>query len=236
MAVTEPPQLPVDGSSKRSADLGVSHAFYQFARGVVRAIDRLYWRVEVDGIENMPATGRVILAPLHRSNIDSLVVAEVTRRKLLFMAKDSLWKFRPLGAVIGGLGGFPVHRGATDRLALDRAQSVLERDEVLVLFPEGGRRAGNTVEDLHEGAAFLSARTGAPIVPVGIGGSEAVMPYGSRLIRPGKVCVTVGSPLLPPERSALGRVPRNQVHGLTEQLGTELQRLADLARERAAAR
>ena len=87
--------------------------------------------------------------------------------------------------------------------------------------------------ELHEGAAFLAARTGAPIVPIGIGGSDEAMPKGSKMIRPVKIAVVVGEPLAAPERSARGRVPRHQVHALTEQLRAELQTLYDAAQRRA---
>ena len=79
---------------------------------------------------------------------------------------------------------FPVHRESADREALQRAEEVLKRGEVLVLFPEGTRREGPEIEDLMEGAAFLSARTGAPIVPIGIGGSDLSMPKGSAIPKP----------------------------------------------------
>ena len=81
-----------------------------------------------------------------------------------------------VGSFLESIGAFPVHREGADRLALDRSQDVLERGDALILFPEGTRRSGPLVEELHEGAAFLAARTGAPIVPIGIGGSAAAMP------------------------------------------------------------
>ena len=115
-------------------------------------------------------------------------------------------------------------------------QDVLERGDVLILFPEGTRRAGPTIEDLHEGAAFLAARTGAPIVPIGIGGTAAAMPKGSKFVRPVKVHLVVGPPIAAPERSARGRVPRTQVHALTERLQVELQSLYDDAEQRATPR
>ncbi len=166
----------------------------------------------------VPATGPVILAPVHRSNIDFLVVSEVSRRKLFYMAKDSLWKAPRFGSFLESIGAFPVHREGADRLALDRSQDVLERGDALILFPEGTRRSGPLIEELHEGAAFLAARTGAPIVPIGIGGSTEAMPKGSKMIRPVKIHLVVGQPLAAPARSARGRVPRTQVHALTEQL------------------
>jgi 1-acyl-sn-glycerol-3-phosphate acyltransferase len=213
----------------RHVGLGVPPFAYRGLRSLVHGINRAYFRVTVEGA-GVPASGAVILAPVHRSNIDFFIASEVTRRKLFYMAKDSLWKAPRFGTFLESIGAFPVHRQGADRLALDRAQDVLERGEVLILFPEGTRRAGPVVEDLHEGAAFLAARTGAPIVPIGIGGSAAAMPKGSKMVRPVKIHVVVGEPLAAPARSARGRVPRHQVHALTEQLRDELQHLYDQAR------
>ncbi len=92
--------------------------------------------------------------------------------------------------------------GAADREALRRAQQVLEAGEVLILFPEGERRSGPVVEDLHEGVAFLAARTGATVVPVGIGGSASVMPKGQRVPRPRHIHLIVGEPIPPPPEPA----------------------------------
>ncbi|MGA2522012.1 MAG: lysophospholipid acyltransferase family protein [Acidimicrobiales bacterium] len=208
---------------------------YRAVRAAAHAVNRGYWRVEVEGAEHVPATGPVVLAPVHRSFMDFFVVSEVTPRKIFYMAKDEMWRSRLLASFLDAVGAFPVHREAADRLALDRAQDVLERGDVLILFPEGTRRVGPVVEDLHEGAAFLAARTGAVVVPIGIGGTAAAMPKGSKFVRPVKVHVVVGEPLAAPERSARGRVPRTQVHALTERLCQELQALYDEAERRAAA-
>jgi len=213
----------------RRPGVRLPNAVYFFVRWLAHAVCHLYWRVEVHGAEHVPATGPVILAPVHRSFIDFLVVSEVTARKIFYMAKDDLWRSSALGSVLDAVGAFPVHREGADRLALDRAQAVLERGEPLILFPEGTRRAGPVVEELHEGAAFLAARTGAVIVPIGIGGTAEAMPKGSKMVRPVKVHVVVGEPLTGPERSARGRVPRHQVHAVTEQLRAEVQRLYDRA-------
>ena len=151
----------------------------------------------------------MILAPVHRSFMDFFVVSEVTPRKIFYMTKEEMWKSPLFGSFLDAVGAFPVHRDGADRLALERAQDVLERGDVLILFPEGTRRAGPMIEDLHEGAAFLAARTGAPIVPIGIGGTAAAMPKGSKFVRPVKVHLVVGPPIAAPERSARGRVPRH---------------------------
>ncbi len=200
---------------------------YKFLRALVHGLNRLVFRTTVDGLERVPTDGPMIIAPVHRSGIDFFVASEVTRRKLHYMAKDSLWKRPRFGRFLQTLGAFPVHRDAADREAMRRAQRVLEAGEVLVLFPEGERRTGPVVKDLHQGVAFLAARTGAPVVPVGIGGSASVMPKGSKFPRPLHIHLVVGDPIAAPARTAGGRVPRSQLQTMTEELTTTIQELYD---------
>ncbi len=202
---------------------------YRFLRLLVHGLNRLAFRTTVEGADQVPETGPVIIAPVHRSFIDFFVASEVTRRKLHYMAKDSLWKNRRLARILPSVGAFPVHRESADRESLRRAQQVLEAGEVLILFPEGERRSGPVVEDLHEGVAFLAARTGATVVPVGIGGSASVMPKGKRIPRPRHIHLVVGAPLPAPERTDSGRIPRSRLHQLTLALTTSIQELYDRA-------
>jgi len=190
------------------------------------------FRPKVVGKENVPATGPVILAPVHRSFADFGFAAFCTDRKLFFMTKDEMWNNKSLGKLLLSVGAFPVHRESADREALQRAEEVLRKGAVLVLFPEGTRREGPVVEDLMEGAAFLSARTDAPIVPVGIGGSDLAMPKGSTLPKPRTIQVVVGPALPPPARTGGGRVSRSAVHSTTEELAKRLQVVYDDARAR----
>ncbi len=200
---------------------------YRVLRVAVRMLNAVLFRTSVSDRTVVPAEGPVIVAPVHRSFIDFFVASEVTDRKLHYMAKDSLWKNGLLARILPAVGAFPVHRESADREAMRRAQQVLEAGEVLILFPEGERRSGPVVQDLHEGVAFLAARTGATVVPVGIGGSASVMPKGTRIPRPRHIHLEVGAPLAPPERSGSGRVPRSRIHQLTEELTTVLQELYD---------
>ena len=208
--------------------------FYRFARFLTVTVFCGVWlRTTYEGRENVPARGPYIVAPVHRSNIDTLLVGGLTRRRLRYMGKDSLWKTRFFGALFSALGAFPVHRGSADREALRLSLQVLQGGEPLVLFPEGTRQSGPVVQPLFEGAAYLATRARVPIIPVGIGGSEAAMPKGSKMIRPVKVHVVVGRPIEPllPEEGR--RVPRAAVHDLTESLHGELQQLFDRAQARA---
>jgi 1-acyl-sn-glycerol-3-phosphate acyltransferase len=211
----------------------VDLAFYRFARSLVVGLARLMWRPSVIGRENVPASGPFVLAPVHRSNIDTFLVAVLTKRRMRYMGKDSLWKIKWIGAIFSALGAFPVHRGSADREALRRCIEVIQGGEPLVVFPEGTRQSGPTVQPLFEGAAYVAARTGVPIVPVGIGGSERAMPKGSKFVHPVKTTLVVGAPIPPPVAEDGGRVPRRAIHEITEQLSGELQRLFDDAQARA---
>ncbi len=207
--------------------------FYRVIRGLVNAFARVFWRLTIEGSENLPAEGPFVVAPVHRSNIDTPLVSLVSRRRLRFMGKDSLWKHQPWAWFFSALGGFPVHRGTADREALRQCIEVIEGGEPLVVFPEGTRQEGPIVQELFDGAAYIASRTGVPVVPVGIGGSERAMPRGSKGLRPVKIHIVVGKPLEPIRTPEGGRVPRRAVAELTATLHTEIQQLFDQARIRA---
>jgi 1-acyl-sn-glycerol-3-phosphate acyltransferase len=205
---------------------------YRAQRRIVQAVLWTWFRPKVVGREHVPATGPVILAPVHRSFADFGFAAFCTDRKLFFMTKDEMWNNKWLGKWLLSVGAFPVHRESADREALQRAEEVLRKGEALVLFPEGTRREGPAIEDLMEGAAFLSARTGAPIVPIGIGGSDLAMPKGSAIPKPHTIQVVIGPAIPPPPRTGGGRVSRSAVHRGTETLAAELQDVYDRAKAR----
>jgi 1-acyl-sn-glycerol-3-phosphate acyltransferase len=205
---------------------------YRLERLAFVSLVGAWFRPKVTGRQRVPLEGPVILAPVHRSFADFAFSAFLTRRKLFFMAKDELWHNKILGRFLYSVGAFPVHREAADREALRRAEAVLQRGQVLVLFPEGMRKTGPAVGELHEGAAFLAARTGARIVPVGIGGTDLAMPKGRTIPKRMRIPLVVGEPITPPARSASGRVPRSTVHATTESLRSAIQAVYDEARAR----
>lgn len=204
-------------------------AWYALARGVIEVVCRLLWRVEIRDRSKLPRSGAYVIAPVHRSNVDTLLAGCLTRRRIRFMGKESLWKYRWSAALFSSLGAFPVRRGAPDREALRRCEEAVRAGEPVVLFPEGTRQSGAELHPLFEGAAFVAARAGVPIVPVGIGGSEWAMPKGSRRVAPVKVVMVVGDPIPPPQRGEGGRVSRRAVSETTGVLAERLQGLFDRA-------
>lgn len=206
---------------------------YRVIRVLLLAFSKLFWRTTFDGLDNIPKTGAFVLAPVHRSNVDTPIVSGITTRRMRFMGKDSMWKYKPTGWLFTALGAFPVHRGSADREALRRTLEVLQGGEPVVIFPEGTRQTGPLIQPLFEGAAYVATRAGVPIVPVGIGGSEQAMPKGAKMLKPVKVHVIVGEPMQPAPATEGGRASRRAVHELTEALHERLQELFDAAQARA---
>jgi 1-acyl-sn-glycerol-3-phosphate acyltransferase len=204
---------------------------YGFVRGLLLLLCKVWFRVSVSGREHLPRTGAYIIAPVHRSNIDTPLSSFVTSRRVRFMGKDSLWKDKYIGAFLSLLGGFPVTRGAADLEALKRCVAVLDAGEPLVMFPEGTRQHGPVVHQLFEGTAYVALKRGVPIVPVGIGGSQRVMRKGSKMIWPHKCHVTIGRPIAV-EHGGSGRVDRARMTEITAQLSAALQVVFDDARRR----
>ena len=203
---------------------------YRFFWTLTWIVAKSLFRFSTVNKERIPKNTPYILAPVHRSYIDSPLGGLITLQRVRFLAKESIWNNRLGGWFLGILGCFPVQRGTADRAALKACQQVLERGEPLVMFPEGTRQYGPIIEKekMHSGPAFVAARAGVPLIPLGIAGSDKAMPHGARLIRPAKVFLVVGEPVIPPEFE--GRVPRQAVEDLTEQLRDSLQEAFDHAR------
>jgi 1-acyl-sn-glycerol-3-phosphate acyltransferase len=206
-------------------------SFWRVVRTVVLALCAVLFRVRVVGRERVPSGGAYILAPSHRSILDVPFATFATRRRVAFLAKQELFQSR-LGALIfPPLGGIPVERGSTDRAALRAADRVLVDGEPLAVFAEGTRRRGPVLGDLFHGAAYLALRRRVPIVPVGIGGSEEILPSGHVVPRPHRVVIVIGDPIVPPPDASARR--RSDVLALTATLRDRLQGAFDDARRRA---
>ncbi len=130
--------------------------------------------------ERVPQTGPLIVAPVHISYLDPPAIACGTRRRLRFMAKEDLFRVKILGPLIHTLGAFPVRRGENDTEAIRRAMSLLEEGEAILIFPEGTRNDGKTMGHLNRGIAMMAKRTNARVIPVGIIGTNVVMPRGKK--------------------------------------------------------
>lgn len=209
-----------------------SRWFYRTTWVAFMAFFAVWLRLSVTGREHVPARGGFILAAGgHRSILDTPVVARTSTRIFRYMGAEKYFQVPGLAWFLRSVGGFPVQRDVTDRDALRLSEEVLASGEPLVIYPEGTRFTGPEVQPLQQGAAFLACRAQVPIVPVGLGGTERAWPKGGRFIRPTKVALVVGEPLVPPVPEDGKRVKRSAMKAYNEQLHARLQELFDEAQE-----
>jgi len=201
---------------------------YRVVRRLVLLVWRVMFRPTVVGAHHIPDHGPVLLAPIHRSNIDFAYLIFATDRKTFFMAKHTLWKVPVLSTLIQTMGAFPVKRGTADRESMKNAEDVLNQGQALVLFPEGTRQEGDNVGPLLDGAMFLATRCQVPVIPVGLGNTEKALRKGAKLPRPVKTSIVIGEPIIPPPTN--GRIPRSLVSEQTELLRSGLQSAYNEAR------
>ena len=202
----------------------VYRAFRWLLRRVVAPF--LSLRSENAGVLELP--GPTILAPVHRSNLDSVLIATLTSRRIRALGKESLFTTPGVGYVCAALGAIPVKRGAADKDAMKAAMGLLTEGEAMIVFPEGGRQYGNDIGPLFDGAAWLASRTGARVVPIGIAGTEQALPQGAKRIHRSNVAIVVAEPMELAGNE--GRRPnRQQLQAFTEQLRVELQKTQDRA-------
>jgi len=200
-------------------------AFYSMVRGFLRLVIMPWLRLRKQGLEHLDIEGPVILAPVHRSNLDSLVVAAVCDRRVRALGKHSLFKPAAVAWVNSALGAIPVKRGQADREAMRSARNVIGRGEMMIVFPEGTRQTGDKVEGVFDGTAYLSNKAGAPIIPIGIAGTGDAMPSGAKFIRRVRCAVVVGEPISPPA----GRMTRPALSEFSAGVSARLQEVFDEA-------
>lgn len=202
--------------------------------GLVRRIIRLvlypYFRVEVVHGERLDFAGTAIIAPVHRSNLDSPLVAAASARRFRVLAKKSLFVNRPVSWFIAALGAYPVERGTADREAMRVMRDFLGRGDSLLVFPEGTRQTGRTVGEIFDGTAFLATKGHAHVIPVGISGTEKAMPPGAKFPRRSTVRIVIGEPMIPPGTDG-ERVPRTALREFTAEIRHALQDVHDEANQ-----
>jgi 1-acyl-sn-glycerol-3-phosphate acyltransferase len=148
-----------------------------------------YFDVRVSGLENLPSRGPAIVAGNHPSLIDGLLLYLVSPAPLRFIVHRELFRHPLIGWLMRGLGFI---NAELRRDALREAEEALGRGEIVVIFPEGGAYERGRMEEIHLGVAWLAVRTGAPVIPLGIAGSDEAFPLGSYLPRPGRIAMVLG--------------------------------------------
>jgi len=139
---------------------------------------RALFRVRIDGADNVPSDGPVLLAGNHSGFVDGPLVFLLAPRPPALLAKAEIF-LGPFATLFPWLGQIPVHRGKPDRAALKAGLAELAAGRALGVFPEG-TRGGGTFDEITDGLAYLALRSGAPVVPIAVLGTAAAWPHGNR--------------------------------------------------------
>lgn len=161
---------------------------------LVRSFFRLVMEMRVEGLENFPREGPVVLAANHVTNFDVFPMQFALPRPIFFMGKAELFKNPLMDLVIRNLSGFPVNRGEMDLWAMRHAAKVLAHGQTLGMFPEGTRSKGRGLKVAKTGAARLAIEAHCPILPIAIVGSDQ---FFKRFPRRTLVQITLLQPLMP---------------------------------------
>jgi 1-acyl-sn-glycerol-3-phosphate acyltransferase len=175
--------------------------YYLFKWLVVSPMLHLYFRGRIIGAEQMPYAGRLIVVSNHASDFDPVLLSEVVRRPVAYMAKEELFTVPVLSQAIRLYGAYPVKRGSADRSAIRAAIAALEQGWAAGIFLTGTRTADGRITDPKLGAAMIAAKTQSALLPVSLWGTDQILPKGSRLPRPVPLTIRIGEVIPPPASS-----------------------------------
>ena len=170
---------------------------WRLLQALIRFGGRLFWRIRVTGVENVPTSGGVLLAANHQSYLDPPLIGPHLRGEMHFMARRTLFKNPLFGALIGRCNAFAIERDTADVKGVKNAIDRLQRGKILLVFPEGTRTRDGTVGRMKAGIGILAERAAVPIVPVLIEGAYEVWPKGALIPRLGKSRLVFGKPMRP---------------------------------------
>ena len=171
--------------------------FYAIVKSFFKILLKIYNRCSIKWLEKLNPDEKFIIACNHVSNLDPLLVGCFFPRRLIYFAKEELFKNWLFGACIRALGAIPVSRSdnASAAGALRGFMKLYEEGSDVLIFPEGGRSLDGNLQPLEGGVALIAAREKAPILPVFIDGAFKAMPTGAKFVKPVKIHVTFGKPL-----------------------------------------
>lgn len=174
----------------------LSEITWQFFVG--RALFRVVFKrmgLEIEGLQNVPRTGPLIVASNHRSHADPPVVGVSLPRPVHYMAKRELFEVPLFGPIIRRTGAFPVTRGRPDRRALRWALQLLADGKGVVMFPEGTRSLDGRLKAPELGVALIALKSRAPVLPMALQGTEHILPRGATMPQSHPLKVRYGKPL-----------------------------------------
>jgi 1-acyl-sn-glycerol-3-phosphate acyltransferase len=169
--------------------------FYRSTQFLVLLVFKVVYRLQARYLERMPTSGGALICPNHLSNLDPMVVGCVSPRRVNFLAKKSLFAFRPFGAVLYALECIPIDRQSTGIAGMKETLRRLKLGESVLMFPEGERSMSGELLPVMPGFTALVKRVQVPLVPIGIHGTYEAWPRAKALPWIGRVKMVVGHPI-----------------------------------------
>mgnify|MGYP000921776938 CR=1 FL=1 len=167
------------------------HLIYRWSLVALRAGFVPYWVPHLRGLENVPQQGGVILVCNHPTVLDGLILGSVLPRQIRFLISQEPLRVPGVGWWLKALGFIPVGKGVA---AMDVAQACLAQGDCLGIFPEAVPTHSYTLKPFRTGVAVLAQKSGVPIIPVTIYGSEELCPGDAKMVRGGPVLIQFGQP------------------------------------------
>lgn len=183
---------------------------WRLIRAVVRVIVAIFLDMHVAGRQNVPATGPVIIASNHLSWTDIPLIPAFLKRRVIYMAKEESFMSKA-GWLVRFFGAFPVKRGEADRQSLRTAGEQLKAGHILGIFPEGTRSKIHTLGQAHAGMGMIALRSGAPVIPVAVYGTEKIL----KKFRP-RITIIFGEPMILTPKGK--KITREDIDQSTEQV------------------
>ncbi|NMB27137.1 MAG: 1-acyl-sn-glycerol-3-phosphate acyltransferase [Tissierellia bacterium] len=160
--------------------------FYHIARFIINIVFRIIFRFDIEGRQNIPGKGRIILCSNHISLLDPIMLAIAIPRPIIFMAKKELFENKLLAKLIHSLGAFPVDREGSDLASVKRSLRTLKEEKILGIFPEGTRVQKMDLNNAKPGVSLISIKSKSPVVPVYIESKYKLF---------SKVTIRIGEPM-----------------------------------------
>ncbi len=165
---------------------------------------KVFFKLRVIGLENVPMHGPGLICCNHCSYLDPMVVVVSFPRKVYSLSRKEIYQQPLLGPIIRRLGAVRIDRGSlADKDALQAILRIMDKGNLCIVYPEGTRSYDGRLQPAHNGAAFLAVKSAAPIIPVAIIGSYECWPRQRKWARPGRITVRIGQPVsyhLPADR------------------------------------